>query len=93
MKAYELLDSPEKWCQKFYALTADGEDAFGWNEGTCKWCMLGAIQHCYSSHDRQEAVIRLYATLNKKYGTNDPIGFNDTHTFEEVRQVLIDADV
>lgn len=47
MKAYELLDSPEKWtkgvmAKNLFGITVDPLDS----SSTC-WCVSGAIKKCY----------------------------------------------
>jgi len=81
MKAYQLLDSPDKWRQ-FYP--SDGKQS-----GTCA---LIAICDCYKTSEEQGAAC---ARLRKVIGEVGIMSWNDEpgRTFEEVRGALIKADV
>lgn len=95
MKAYELLDSPEKWTQRALARDADGREVDPTSADAVCWCMEGAF---IATHDDEKGAEfeRLRATL-RKYG--EPLGspwiFNDdaANTYEEVIAVLKEADV
>ncbi len=47
MKAYELLDSPEKWCQNDMAQDMDGKPANFERSSAYRFCALAAILLCY----------------------------------------------
>ena len=90
MKAWELLDSPEKWTRGWYARTEYG-DRTGANcvDATC-WCMKGAITHCYP-YGLWDVVI---ATLMQRLGPHFT-AWNDapSRTWEEVHAVLKELDI
>lgn len=87
MKAYELLDSPEKWCQWSDGLTAAGEKVGGRNPAAVKWCMRGAVECCYGDDSL------LYKKFGRRHDT--PVQFNDTpgRTWEEVHALLKELDI
>ena len=47
MKAYELLNSPESWCQESPGQTAQGKKVCAFDSRAVKWCALGAIRKAY----------------------------------------------
>lgn len=106
MKAYKLLDSPEKWIKQFNAKDASGNPVPPSNENAVCWCIFGALQKCYSKNTMNfiEAEIRLYDLLkNKGYlgkrgdssKPHDYAEWNDAEetTYDEVISVLKEANV
>ena len=91
MKAYELLDKPEKWTQGAF-----GEDEAGNAVGSrCPtavcWCMAGAINRCYGTecdefHDKVKA---------KLGGLISVVTWNDapSRTWQEVHAILKELDI
>jgi hypothetical protein len=90
MKAYELLDSPEKWTQGAMARNADGDVVAVTSPKAVRWCLAGAIKRSNGTEDWEKAYDAFFET-NKRRG----ISWNDApeRTFEEVRAALIEADV
>lgn len=37
------IDTPEKWCKKFYAVDRDGSSVSLDSPKACRWCLSGAI--------------------------------------------------
>lgn len=94
MKAYELLDSPEKWTQGHFGKTAAGVGVFGRHADAVCWCLLGALQRCYhDSGSVNEMAIR--ARLRSWLETNSIISWNDApeRTYDEVISVLKELDI
>ena len=89
MKAYDLLDSPEKWTKGKYARNKAGELA-DIKEGAC-WCVDGALTLCYSGDSEY---YKARKRLRNVVGFSI-IGWNDApeRTFEEVQAALRKADV
>jgi hypothetical protein len=56
MKAYELLNSPDAWCQGSAAEAAQGRRVPALDSRAVKWCVLGAIQKVYPSRQWEEAM-------------------------------------
>ncbi len=48
MKAHELLLDKTKWIQGWPARDKDGKNVPPQSAGAIKFCMLGAIDHCYN---------------------------------------------
>lgn len=48
MKAYELLSDESKWARRSYAYAEDGSPCDPRWKGACSWCVLGALEKCYS---------------------------------------------
>jgi len=90
MKPSELLDSPEKWTTGELARDKDGNKCDPLSPEAVCWCIEGAYRRVYG-YD-MEAIIGVF--LIRQLGlTETAFRFNDSHTFEEVRQVLINADL
>jgi hypothetical protein len=49
MKAHELLNSPEAWCQGSPAEDSRGNKIQAFDPRAVKWCALGAVQKEYPS--------------------------------------------
>lgn len=93
MKAYELLDSPEKWTQKIWAKDSLGDPCM-WNQpSACCWCLHGAVSRCYQ-HDWPLCEIMLDTLVGKIPG-KDLWGWNDApeRTYEEVVGLLRELDI
>lgn len=106
MKAYELLDSPEKWIKQFSAKNARGYPVLPDNEDAFCWCIAGAIEKCYSNNTMNliAAERRLLDILKNKGYIGDRkdsskphsyIDWNDADgtTYDEVISVLKEANV
>lgn len=89
MKAWELLDSPEKWCKGANALTSDGMEVSACDPRACRWCLEGALRKCYGSFDLKIQAVRDALNTHYVFEWNDA----PERTFEEVRNALIAADV
>jgi hypothetical protein len=56
MKAYELLNSPDIWCQESPAETAQGKKVYAVDPRAVRWCALSAIQKVYPPVQWEEAM-------------------------------------
>lgn len=106
MKAYELLDSPEKWTKKAIARNNIGERVYPHDlDATC-WCLRGAIEKCYGINTLRvvEAEMRLSDVLENKGYISTPEDYNKPDdytvwndagktTYEDVLSVLKEAKV
>jgi hypothetical protein len=92
MKAYELLDSPEKWCRGANAVAVDGSETMATSPYACKWCMEGAINRCCGPLEARQAAL---GRVRGMIGQYPVFAWNDApnRTFEQVREALIRADV
>ena len=85
MKVSELLSSKEKWCQGQFSICG-------------RRCLYRAVrdsgQDLAACTERlASSILRLFPKERPIYGDVSLILFNDTHTYEEVMQVVRDADV
>lgn len=99
MKAYQLLDSQEKWIRFGFARDANGHTTKTLSEDAAKWCISGAIFRCYFDaanskplNDAREAAEK---ALFELHGHRSFITFNDDFmtSYEDVITVLRHADV
>lgn len=99
MKAWELLDSPEKWTQGHGALDSAGLPLFNASssDAVC-WCMEGAIEKAYSNSDwinpKLKAAKKVSGIDVNKIGMI-LIHWNDApeRTWEEVHALLKELDI
>jgi hypothetical protein len=63
MKAYELLNSPDAWCQESPAEAAQGKKVYPLDPRAVKWCALGAIQKVYPPTQWEEAMDNVLRAL------------------------------
>ena len=93
MKILELLDRPEKWTQGAFARDGHGKDVNSWNPQAVCWCLEGAITQCALYFD--ETNIKLRGACLLLYGTSKYVEWQDLPetTFEQVRALLVLADV
>lgn len=91
MKAYEVIDSPEKWCQGRYALDNMAASVSHNSPSACKWCLVGAIWKAYHKIDIvSEKVGLVYKRLHVI-----PNVWNDEYyrKWEEVYNILKELDI
>jgi hypothetical protein len=103
MKAFELLSSPETWCQEALAKDALGANTF--KPEAVQWCALAAVQKVYPPSQWDEAVNRVLRALSvsekgiKQLSKSDKaccvMEWNDQResSFQEIQQILLEADV
>jgi hypothetical protein len=82
-KVYALIERPENWCQKHYALSEDGCPVYAESPLACRWCLDGAVQVVSPCNDYDEWKAAL--------GHHNPIAFNDSHDHDEVLELLRNA--
>lgn len=88
MKIHELLTDESKWTQGSLARTnldmaihAQASDA------TC-WCLVGAVHKCYGATKLPNEIIQ---RIHDKVG--NLAKYNNSHTFAEVRQLVLELDI
>ncbi len=97
MKAYQLLDSPEKWMQNpgsiCSAKESNGLNCDDLSSQAVSWCILGALKRCYGT-DYSGSIKKVLRCLGKKF-SHELAPWNDApgRKWEEVRAVLKEADV
>src|ERR1700722_5131060 len=105
MKAYELLTSPQTWCQDAPAQDHRGNKLQALDQRAVKWCALSAVQKAYPPSQWGEALDRLLlalsvselglAQMNKSDKACSLMEWNDDRrcSFQEVRGALLSADI
>jgi hypothetical protein len=105
MKAHELLNSPEAWCQESPAEDPRGNKLQAFDSRAVKWCALGAIQKAYPPSQWGEAMDRLLrvlsvseqglAQMTKSDKACCLMEWNDDRrsSFQEVWEILLSADI
>jgi hypothetical protein len=105
MKAHELLNSSEAWCQESPAEDRQGNKLQALDPRAVKWCALGAIQKAYPPSQWAEAMDRLLralsvsdqglAQMTKSDKACSLMEWNDNHrcSFAEVKEILLSADI
>lgn len=88
MKIWELLDSPEKWTTKTCARDKNGKQVSSNDSSAVSWCLLGAVDKCYSEEHR--GVVR---KIRNKLGINLIGEWNDEQTFENVLKLAKELDI
>ena len=105
MKAYQLLSSREMWCKESPAEDSRGKKVQAFDPGAVKWCALGAIQKTYPCSQwgkAMDSVLRELsvsewglAQMNNSDKACSLMEWNDDqdYSFEEIREILKEADV
>lgn len=94
MKVSELLSDESKWTQKAMARNRSGEEIELRSPNACKWCLFGAILRCYGEKaplpgDEQHPIVKALRIA----GPFGLVAYNDSHTFAEVRELVLKADI
>jgi hypothetical protein len=105
MKAHELLNSPEVWCQESPAEDGEGNKLQALDPRAERWCALAAIQKVYPPWQWEETMDRLLRALSvsekglAQMTMSDKacslMEWNDDpkSSFLEVSEVLSSADI
>src|ERR1700737_628336 len=103
MKAHELLNSPEVWCQESPAEDRQGNKLQALDPRAEKWCALAAVQKVYPPSHWGEAMDRLLralsvseqglAQMTKSDKACCLMEWNDDRrsSFLEIREILLSA--
>ena len=93
MKAYQLIDSPEKWCQSWIAEDRNGERVNHRSPRACRWCLLGAVARVYGK--RYTDVIQQVDRFLDPAGRACAVAWNDApdRQWEDVYGVLRALDL
>ena len=68
MKAHELLNSPQAWCQHSSAKDARGHKRYASDPRAVSWCALAAIHKAYAAPQREQAMERVLRALSVSEG-------------------------
>lgn len=97
MKAWELLDGPEKWTQGEGARDENGVPVYYNAKNAVCWCLMGALAKCYGSltPDWYAAVDKVNDALTQKHKNILVIKWNDdpNRTWQEVHDLLKELDI
>jgi hypothetical protein len=105
MKAYDLLNSPQAWCQESPAQDRQGNKLQALDPRAVKWCALAAVQKAYPISRWGEAMDRLLlalsvsepglAQMTKSDKACSLMEWNDNRqsSFQGVREILLSAEV
>lgn len=93
MKVKELLSDKSKWTQKTLARNKEGIAVSYLSPTAFSFCLVGAVEKCYSLEDKQKA----YKVLSRIVERTrfDPAYWNDSpgRTFEEVKALVEELDI
>jgi hypothetical protein len=96
MKLREFFSDASKWTQHVYARNSNGDQVSPNDPNACCWCLSGGDIACpiedYINTDTSDRCNKLSDYLWKKFKMNIP-QFNDSHRFEEVKEVLDHLDI
>jgi hypothetical protein len=102
MKAWELLDSPEKWTQGTSARNVFGQPVPSTDPSAVCWCASGAIGCCYPTAYQPSGTFPIHARLanylakqpyRPESGTISLWNDDPRRTYEEVVAVLKELDI
>jgi len=89
MKIRELLTDESKWTKRFYAVDSNGEPLPPRSENAVSWCILGAINKCYTT----EEFVDLYLKMALHLGVASLVSWNERATFQDVRTLVESLDI
>lgn len=89
MKVSELLSNESKWTKDTQARNKDNVPVRFDDPSAVCWCLLGAIAKCYDKCESLEIRNRLREFLPHPCINR----FNDNHSYEEVMEVVRQADI
>lgn len=76
--AKELIKTPDKWCQGFYAYNSLGTQVYPMDDAACRFCTVGAMGRVLGcTKPTMEYLEPLYVGLNGPSGLAE---FNDLRT-------------
>lgn len=95
MKVYELLSTPEKWCQGAFARDANGQ-AVWWSEPSAVcWSLTGAIWKCYGYSELDRFCRRVEVLLRYRGHTEGRAKWHESpgRTHAEVLKLAKELDI
>lgn len=89
MKVKELIDSKEKWTR--HACYRDIKGQIIHNpEMAHSYCLVGAIMVCYPTNKDREPIFK---KIKEQIGHFYPSHWNDSHKYEDVKQLVETIDI
>ena len=95
MKIQELLKNETCWTKRVDARNKEEYPVSAFNRYAVKWCLIGALNKCYSGQERFEMLNKLEKVLFSLHCDMSLSSFNDASstTFKQIREVIEKADV
>lgn len=87
MKIKELYTDESKWTKGAFSRDIDGNEKIFSDDSIVSWCLLGAIDKCYTSGEYMKIWKLLFNTVG--HISN----YNDSHTFKEIKQLVEELDI
>lgn len=72
MKAFMLINMPEKWCDDAFAKDADGNVVWWKDPKAVQFNMQGALHHAYVTEELRVVYEKIYGTSEMKEGKGLP---------------------
>lgn len=90
MKMYELLSSPSRWTQDFFARDVEGHAVLPSSPEAVAWCLIGALTKCYPDPEENARISdKMYDLL----GGEGVVRFNDRAKHWQVLAVCKNLDI
>ena len=89
MKIKNLLSSRAKWTTGADARTVKGKSCSLDDPKAVRWCLYSALYKCYPIGHRDKIAI----LIRKNIDSHTIIGYNDTHTYKDVRALVNKLDI
>lgn len=91
MKIYELLATPDKWTQGYYAKNKYGDDVEEGDDTAVCWCLMGAIYICYEMED----YVKIMNKIESRIGQCSIPSWNDSEIreYSEVIDLCKELDI
>ncbi len=90
MKLSEFL-TKDRWCQRHYALDSNGHVTNCYSDDAQRFCLVGALSHVFPDWEvRRDIGKKIQDVLGP---SRDMTVYNDSHTWEDVHNLLLEADV
>lgn len=95
MKVHELLTEPARWTQDAFARDERGHAVSERGDSACSWCLVGAVQRCYSDLHERAVVFGKIMDSGPMLTAYCVSEWNDAEDrrFAEVRALVLDLDI
>ena len=94
MKIRELLSDESKWIQGAYAIDAKGRTVHPQDPRAERWCLLGAVSHCYrDGEEREQIKDRIGSEFRLPLSGYEVANWNDWADFSEVKALVDRLDI
>ena len=94
MTVAELLSDESKWTRHFYARDSKGQCVNPEEPEAVSWCLVGALTKCYGREPPFTSFkYQKVRNLIKAISNHQVIAYNDSHTYEEIMEIVRKAGV